>query len=120
MRIVPLTAMLLGLMLVSGCSHPDRVGDGPVAPARAALPPLPERWRAVADAAGPVADGWVAAFGDPRLAVLHLDPPVYRVQGFLSTEECAALIALTASGRCREMPKAAGTFAAGEAPPRAV
>ena len=51
MRIVPLTAMLLGLMLVSGCSHPDRVGDGPVAPARAALPPLPERWRAVADAA---------------------------------------------------------------------
>ena len=70
MRIVPLTAMLLGLMLVSGCSHPDRVGDGPVAPARAALPPLPERWRAVADAAGPVADGWVAAFGDPRLAAL--------------------------------------------------
>ena len=66
MRIVPLTAMLLGLMLVSGCSHPDRVGDGPVAPARAALPPLPERWRAVADAAGPVADGWVAAFGDPK------------------------------------------------------
>ena len=56
--------------------------------------------------------------GDPRLAVLHLDPPVYRVQGFLSTEECAALIALTASGRCREMPKAAGTFAAGEAPRR--
>ena len=54
MRIVPLTAMLLGLMLVSGCSHPDRVGDGPVAPARAALPPLPERWRAVADAAGPM------------------------------------------------------------------
>ncbi len=43
MRIVPLTAMLLGLMLVSGCSHPDRVGDGPVAPARAALPPLPEQ-----------------------------------------------------------------------------
>ena len=47
--------------------------------------------------------------------MLHLDPPVYRVRGLLSPEECGALIGLTATGRCREMPKAAGTFAAGEA-----
>ena len=52
---------------------------------------------------------------DPKLSVLHLDPPVFRVAGFLSPGECADLIALTASGRCREMPKEAGTFAAGEA-----
>ena len=40
--------------------------------------------------------------GDPRLAVLHLDPPVYRVQGFLSTEECAARV-LVVAGELRRI-----------------
>jgi len=52
---------------------------------------------------------------DARLRVLHADPPVYRVEGFLTPAECADLIALTQTGRCREMPKAAGTFSQGEA-----
>ena len=52
---------------------------------------------------------------DDRLEVLHLDPPVYRVRGLLSPEECGDLIALTATGRCREMAKDAGTFSSGEA-----
>ncbi|MBB5280725.1 NodT family efflux transporter outer membrane factor (OMF) lipoprotein [Pacificimonas flava] len=38
--------------------------------ARAALPQVPERWRAIATAAGPVENGWVRAFDDPRLLAL--------------------------------------------------
>ncbi|MAM39256.1 MAG: RND transporter, partial [Erythrobacter sp.] len=66
------TALIAGAvsLALSGCASGDSVGKGAVESARAALPQVPERWRAIATAAGPVENGWVRAFDDPRLLAL--------------------------------------------------
>ena len=51
----------------------------------------------------------------PGLKVLHLDPPIFRVEGLLSEAECKDLIELTDTGRCFELPRASNTDGAGAA-----
>mmetsp|Transcript_17895 Transcript_17895/g.53240 ORF Transcript_17895/g.53240 Transcript_17895/m.53240 type:complete len:202 (+) Transcript_17895:137-742(+) len=85
-------------------SKESLAGDVPVAPD--ALSPEDYFQRLNVDGVHPV------DLSFPGLKVLHLDPPVYRVEGLLSAAECAAIRALPATGRCFELPREANTAGA--------
>lgn len=107
MRLPPAFALaVLALLSGAGCSRPDDIGAGPVAPAREALPSLPEHWQAVANAAGPVDNGWIDAFDDPRLAALVAEAQRNNPDLQAAAAQFAAASAMARQARSGLLPSA--------------